>query len=46
MIQQPAEQRLGVEPGDAQPRDAAVSADQGDGRAIPNQPEILQRKVT
>src|SRR5262249_29329891 len=46
MVQQPAEQRLAIEPGDAQPRDAAVPADQRSGRPVSDQPEVLQRKVT
>jgi len=46
MIQQAAEQRIGIESWDAQPRHAAVPADQRNGRPVPDQPEILQRKVT
>src|SRR5262249_30581943 len=46
MVQQPAEERAGIEPGDAQPRDAAVPADQRSGRPVSDQPEVLQRKIT
>src|SRR5262249_7618455 len=46
MIPQAAEQRNPIESPDAPPRNAAVPADQGGGRPVPDQPEILQWKVT
>src|SRR5262249_49241123 len=46
LLKQAAEQRVGIESGDAQPRHAAVPADQRSGRPVPDQSEILQRKVT
>ncbi len=45
VIQQAAEQGVGVEPGQAHPRDGAVQADQRGGRAVPDEAEVLQRQV-
>ncbi len=45
LIQQSAEQRFGIEPGQAHPGDGAVQTDQRGGCAVPDEAEVLQRQV-
>ena len=44
-VQQAAEDRFGVEAGKAQPVDAAIQADQGHGRPVSDQPQILKGRI-
>jgi hypothetical protein len=46
IVEQAAKQRLGVKARKAQPRDAAVEADQRGRRAVTDQPHILEREIT
>jgi hypothetical protein len=45
VVEQAAEDRLGVEARDAQPRDAAVAADQRRRRAVAHQSQVLEGEM-
>ena len=46
LIQQGAEERFGVETGNAHPPDAAIETDQRRSRAVADESEVGQRRVT